>query len=129
MTKQLWTLAIWAMLLNGCASIMNGSYQNFKVATNNNFDVSNTRCNLSNYKGAWQALPNTTLVIHRDSNVLDIRCENANQVGTMAIQPDFQGIYLVNDLLFGAIISSLVDHYNNAFYQYTPIAAIDMQAK
>lgn len=101
----------------------------FKVVTNNNFDVSNTRCILSNYKGAWLAAPNTALIIHRDSNVLDIRCENANQIGMMIIRSDFQDIYLVNDLLFGAIISRLVDHYNNAFYQYTPIAAIDMQSK
>ena len=129
MGKCFLTPVIASILLGGCASMMNGSYQNLTVATNNNLDVANTRCSLSNYQGTWAAMPNTQVIIHRDSNTLDIRCENYTQVGTMVMQPDFQGVYLFNDMIFGAVISGFVDHYNNAFYQYTPLAAIDMRAK
>jgi hypothetical protein len=122
-------LAMLSSCLFGCASIFNSPYQDFKIVTNNNMDVGNTRCVLSNYRGSWLGHPDNTLIIHRDNNVLDIQCENYYQFGRLIITPDFQGLYLVNDVLFGAVITSLYDDYTGAFYQYQPISAIEMKAK
>jgi len=118
--------AILAVLLSGCAYIMNSSYQDFVVTTNNNQDTYNTRCVLSNYRGSWVAEPNTPLIVHRDNNTLEIRCDNLTQTGYAAVQPDFQGLYLIDDILFGLVLSSIFDDYTGAFYQYRPVSALEM---
>lgn len=129
MKKCLIAFILASALLNGCASILNGSTQNFKIATNNNFDVANTHCNVSNYHGSWDAIPNSQLIIRRDSNTLDIKCENSTQVGSISLQPDLQTIYLFNDIALGILIPIYLDIYNSAFYQYSPITAVDMVSK
>jgi hypothetical protein len=58
-----------------------------------------------------------------------LSCEKANQIGKTVVPPDFQDAYLVNVIPFGAIISRMVDDNQHAHYRYTPITAIDMQAK
>jgi hypothetical protein len=49
-------------LLSGCASMFQGSTQNFQVSTANDKNPENTRCSIVNEEGAWQTVPNSMVV-------------------------------------------------------------------
>ncbi len=116
--------------LTGCASMFQGTSQNITVATINDKNVTQTRCNIKNEEGAWTAAPNSAVSVHRDGNSMEIQCENELQNGLSHAEPDFNGGYFGLDLLLDlCTISCIVDGANNAFYQYPAFITVPMTEK
>ena len=75
-------IAIGALLLTGCASIVNGHNQSVSVkTTNKGADVSAAKCSLSNDKGVWYVSTPGSVTVHRSYGELALTC-------TMAGLPD-----------------------------------------
>jgi hypothetical protein len=111
--------------------MFDGSNQTVTVGMVNNANPkSNTNCSLINEEGTWITPPNAPVSIHRDGNPMTVRCESDQQVGQMAVSPNFKGGYLGLDLLLDlCIISCIVDGVNNSLYEYQPYIVVNMQDK
>jgi len=121
-----------AMTLSGCATVFDGSNQDFVVNTVGDKDPNDTRCTIVNEEGSWKGLPNSTMSIHRDGNQMTIDCENDTQEGVATLDPRFQAEWLLLDILWDACIltaSCIIDGVNNAFYEYPSSVSVDMQDK
>jgi hypothetical protein len=129
MAKISWI--IFSMLmLSGCAKLFEGSSQNITIATMNDALPDKTRCNMTNEEGAWTAVPNIAVSIHKDGNNLDINCNNDDQLGEAHVEPKFQGAYLGLNLLVDlCIISCWVDGISNSFYEYPTFIPVPMKTK
>jgi hypothetical protein len=127
-TKVLLFLNIF--VLSACATILQGENQNFTAITMNDKTPYKTQCQIKNEEGAWQTVPYKIVSIHRDGNPMDIQCRNNLQTGVTQLAPDFNGVYLLLDLLLDACIFSCpIDGVNNAFYQYPSFVTIPMNEK
>jgi hypothetical protein len=116
-----------SLLINGCATISNGDFQNVTISTPNNSAIEKTRCKVTNEEGEWLAAPEIPLGIHRDGNPMRVKCLNRGQSGTTSVSPEFDGEYVVLDLLLDlCVISCFVDGYNNTFYSYPTTISVPM---
>lgn len=122
-------LSVLLMILSGCATIFEGSRQDFTVTPINDASK-NTLCTARNEEGVWPNLmPFQATNIHRDGNTMSVVCENEVQKGVANVEPKFQGAYLVLDLLLDlCIISCIVDGVNNSFYDYPASVVVPMMS-
>ncbi|MGB4498907.1 MAG: hypothetical protein WBI40_09415 [Methylococcaceae bacterium] len=127
MFKKLSILAASVMMLTGCASMFQGSTQNFQVSTANDQNPENTRCSIVNEEGAWQTVPNSMVSIHRDGNNMQIQCNNTTQSGSNSADPNFSGGYFVLDLVGAGLIGLTIDGINNALYEYPSFVTVSMR--
>lgn len=121
---------IVSVMLSGCATIFQGSTQDFTPVTINDASKK-TLCAAKNEEGYWNNMfPMQATDIHRDGNTMTVTCENEKQKGTVTVQPKFQGAYLVLDLLLDmCIISCFVDGISNSFYDYPAATVVNMVDK
>ncbi len=130
--NKLITLLFFSTLLvfcTGCATIVEGPFQDFEVITTKDDHPENTVCILTNEEGAWRTLANKKHSIHRDENELNVECKNPSQIGNGKIKPAFQYEYLVFDLLIDlcfVVLSCVIDGATNAFFEYPPYIKIEM---
>ena len=123
-------LLLCTLLISGCASLINGTHQDFTVLTDKNTDVGATTCDINNEEGSWQTKPYRNVSIHRDGNLMHVVCENKSQAGANSVDSDFQVGYVVLDILLpGWIISGVVDGVNNAMFDYPNTINVDMADK
>jgi hypothetical protein len=117
----------FALLLSGCATMFEGSTQDFTVTPIHD-NSKNTLCTARNEEGVWpNIIPFQPTNIHRDGNTMNVVCENDTQQGISNVEPKFQGAYLVLDLLLDiCIISCTVDGINNSFYDYPASVVVPM---
>lgn len=130
-TKRAIVLGLsFGLPMSGCATMFNGSTQNFNVVTIDDKNPEKTRCTLQNEEGTWTAAVNSSVTIHRDGNQLDVKCENDLQVGLGDEVPKFNNGYLLLDVLldFG-IISGTIDGINNSLYEYPTLTNVYMKPK
>ena len=113
-----------SVFISGCATMSNGDFQNVTITTPNNSANEKTRCKVANEEGEWIAAPDIQFGVHRDGNPMTVTCQNSLQTGSTSVSPQFDGEYVVLDLLLDlCVISCFVDGYNNTFYAYpTPIS-------
>lgn len=128
--KKVILIASISLSLSGCATIFEGSTQDFTVTPINDTSKS-TLCIARNEEGVWpNIMPFQATNIHRDGNTMSVVCENDHQKGVTNVEPRFQGAYLVLDLLLDlCIISCPVDGINNSFYAYPASAVVPMLQK
>lgn len=124
-------LLLATFLLTGCATQANTAYQSISVSPVGIATNSDTICTLKNEEGEWKAPADTPVSIHRDGNIMDINCENANTKGSIKVEPEFEGGYLAMDILLVdlCLISCIIDGTNDAFYKYPGIIRIPMVKK
>jgi hypothetical protein len=116
-----------SLILSGCATLSNGDFQNVTITTPNNSAKEKTQCKVTNEEGEWTAVPDMQLNIHRDGNPMTVSCRNEDQAGTTSVSPQFNGGYVVLDILLDVcVISCFVDGYNNAFYEYPAPISVNM---
>ncbi len=128
--KKIIYAIVCAAFVSGCAGMIQGGSQNLTIATVNDKNADKTRCNIKNEEGAWNAVPDSAVSIHRDGNRMDIQCENDLQIGISHLEPKFDGGYLALDLVLDAcIISCIVDGISNSFYEYPQSAIVSMKEK
>ncbi|MFC6633462.1 hypothetical protein [Microbulbifer taiwanensis] len=121
-----------AFTLGGCATIFDGSNQDIMVSTLNDSSPESTQCQIRNEEGEWRVVANTTSVIHKDGNQLEVECENASQKGVGSASPSFQAQWLLLDLVWDACIltaSCIIDGATNAFYKYPSTVVVNMADK
>ncbi len=125
------SIATSVALLSGCASMFNGSTQQFSVSTSNDKLQEATHCTIVNEEGSWQVPPNQSTTIHRDGNVMSIQCDNQYQNGSNTVDSKFDGGYLLLDLLtgYGVCLGIAIDGINNAFYTYPSFISVAMLDK
>ncbi|MFA0812429.1 hypothetical protein [Microbulbifer epialgicus] len=134
MIKRIFTVCAFAgaFTLAGCATIFDGANQDIIVSTLNDNSPEQTRCNIKNEEGEWRVIANTTSVIHKDGNQLQVECENESQKGTGSASPSFQAQWLLLDLVWDGCIltaSCIIDGVNNAFYKYPSSVMVNMAEK
>jgi len=110
--------------------MFDSTHQNLTVTTFNDDFPNQTRCNIKNEEGEWISVPNIAVSIHRDGNIMVINCENDKQSGISNLDSDFQGEFLVLDLILDlCIISCWVDGISNSFYEYPSVVTVPMNDK
>jgi hypothetical protein len=125
MFKQI-SITVSVLLLAGCATMFNGTEQQLTVSTTGDKSQNSTRCHLANTYGSWNATPNTLTKIYRDSEPLQITCENDKQKGTASVTADYSGGLFALDLIGTGLIGIFVDSQNKSLYEYKTPASITM---
>jgi len=118
-------LSVNALLLTGCASIVNGESQPVSVTTPPTMGAT---CTLANDKGKWYInnTPGSTMV-HRSYNDLIVACEKQGfQPNTRHIKSTTKPMALGN-VFFGGFIGAGIDAADGAAYDYPPNIEIPMQ--
>ena len=117
-----------ALALTGCATLFQGTHQGVTLVATGHRQIDAT-CRLTNEEGSYTGALDTTVSVHRDGEPLTVVCEGEGHQGMVSVQPNFEGQYLVLDLLLDyCIISCIVDGVNNAFYSYPPTVFVPMRA-
>jgi hypothetical protein len=107
---------IFLCILNGCATIVNGTSQRISVETT---PIPGASCSLSNDKGKW-IIPYTPsyLIIHRSSQNLFVQCSKQGfSQAALEVNPNLNPLVLGNIFLAG-LIGIGVDLFDGAAYDY-----------
>lgn len=115
--KKLATISIIASMtaLSGCATIVNGRYQQVSVQT----QPPGARCILTNDKGQW--VVNSTpamLNIHRSMSDLQVTCEKPGYQTAMITAPSGVKPMILGNAVFGGVIGAGIDTVNGAGFHY-----------
>jgi len=121
--------AFGALLLTGCASVVNGHTQSLSVVTKSKgSDVQGAKCSLSNDKGVWYVTSPGSVNVHRSYGELTVSCTlNGLPDGTTAAKSSTTGAVFGNILLGGAIGAG-VDIATGAAYDYPNVIPVTMGA-
>lgn len=116
-----------AMLMSGCASIVNGTNQSLSVeARNKGEQVAGANCKLTNDKGTWFINSPGSATVHRSFEELAVRCEKEGIApGLVSVKSSTKGMAFGN-ILFGGLIGAGVDIANGAAYDYPALITVEM---
>jgi uncharacterized protein YceK len=106
----------WALLLSGCASIVNGTNQSVSV---HNGPITGSICTLENNKGRWY-IPHTpgSVTVHRSFGDLIVQCRKPGYtLGITHVKSKTKAMAFGN-LVFGGAIGAGVDMVDGAAYDY-----------
>jgi hypothetical protein len=107
-------IAVFTSLLTGCATIVNGRFQNVAVNT----QPPGAHCVLSNDKGQWQVTTPHIASVHRSANDLKIVCQKPGyRDSSDRIQSSAKKMILGN-AVFGGVLGAGVDAVNGAGFSY-----------
>lgn len=115
--KKLVTLSVIAsaIMLSGCATIVNGRYQQVAVQT----QPPGARCILTNDKGQWVVDSTPAMLnIHRSMSDLQVSCEKPGYRTTLQTAPSGVKAMILGNAVFGGIIGAGVDTVNGAGFHY-----------
>lgn len=116
MLSRLVVIALAAVTLTGCASIVNGTNQPVSVETGR---VKGATCVLENNKGKWYV--NSTpgsVTVHRSFNDLKVNCEKPGyKPASKSIASNTKAMVFGN-AVFGGVIGAGVDVANGSAYDY-----------
>jgi predicted metal-binding protein len=120
-------MAVSALTLGGCASIVNGQNQPVSVDTRQGADaIVGANCTLSNDKGTWYVTSPGSATVHRSSADLAIKCEkNGSNPGLSTVKSFTKGMAFGN-ILFGGIIGAGVDISTGAAFDYPSLISVQM---
>ncbi len=119
--------ALAAVLLTGCASIVNGQQQSVSVTTQGkDAELQGAKCSLSNDKGTWYLTSPGSASVHRSFNELKVSCAMAGQpVGSTAAKSSTTGAVFGN-ILVGGVIGAGIDVATGAAYSYPNLIPVTM---
>lgn len=113
-------LSAFALLVTGCASIVNDSTHPMKIETmteaNEVFD--GAECKLSNDYGTIEMKSGTTAQVRRSSKDLDIVCRHPEnpKAEARAISRANKGMY--GNIILGGGVGAIIDHSKGTAYTY-----------
>ena len=119
--------AIGALLLTGCASIVNGQNQSVSVVTRNQgAEVQGAKCSLTNDKGVWYLSSPGSVAVHRSFGELSVSCAMTGLPdGTVAVKSSTTGAVFGN-ILVGGVIGAGIDVATGAAYNYPNLIPVAM---
>lgn len=119
--------AFGALLLTGCASIVNGQNQSVSVVTRNQgTEVQGAKCSLSNDKGIWYVSSPGSVAVHRSYGELAVSCAMTGLPdGTAAVKSSTTGAVFGN-ILLGGVIGAGIDVATGAAYNYPNLIPVAM---
>lgn len=108
------------VMVTGCASITKDSYQRINVETYNekNEVVEDVYCVALNNKGQWKAKMPDTILAHRSSDNLKLKCKKeGEQDGVATLRSRVNG-NMFGNIIFGGGIGAIMDHASGKAYDY-----------
>lgn len=121
------TMAVSALTLGGCASIVNGQNQPVSVDTRQGGDsVVGANCTLSNDKGTWYVTSPGSTTVHRSAADLAIKCEKSGINPGLSTVKSFTKGMAFGNILFGGIIGAGVDISTGAAFDYPSLISVQM---
>ena len=119
--------AFGALLLTGCASIVNGQNQSVSVVTRNQgTEVQGAKCSLTNDKGVWYVSSPGSVAVHRSFGELAVSCAMTGLPdGTAAVKSSTTGAVFGN-ILAGGVIGAGIDVATGAAYNYPNLIPVAM---
>jgi hypothetical protein len=126
--KTIMAAAIFAMSLQGCASIVSGSTEPLSVETKSSTgdQITGAACKMTNDKGTWFVATPGTVPVHRSLNDLSVLCtKDGFQPASIVTPSTTKGIAFGN-ILFGGIIGAGVDASTGAAYDYPSLIPVLM---
>lgn len=121
------SLAVSALTLGGCASIVNGQNQPVSVDTRQGGDVVvGANCTLSNDKGTWYITSPGSTTVHRSAADLAIKCEKTGVNPGLSTVKSFTKGMAFGNILFGGIIGAGVDISTGAAFDYPSLISVQM---
>lgn len=116
-----------ALLLSGCASVVNGHNQSVSVTTKSQgVELSGAKCSMTNDKGVWYVTTPGSVSVHRSYGELTVNCASVGLPnGIAAVKSSTTGAVFGN-ILLGGVIGAGIDVATGAAYNYPNTIAIDM---
>ena len=113
-------VAIAAIGLSGCATIIQGTKQTMSVNTT---PVDGAKCELTNATGTWYVTTPGSVEVHKTKTDLKVACEKEGVgKGTMTVESHFGGTTFGNAIV-GGLVGVAVDAASGAnFYYHSPIS-------
>jgi hypothetical protein len=120
-------VAVMAVALTGCASIVNGNNQVISVETRHKGQqVVGATCTLVNPKGTFYVTTPGTVTIHRAYDDLNVKCEKDGlQPGLTNVKSSTKPMAFGN-IIFGGVIGAAVDAGSGAAYDYPTLISVIM---
>jgi len=118
------SIAVFASMTTGCASIVNGQNQPISVSTG---QAKGATCTLVNNKGKWY-VPSTpgSVTVQRSYKDLHIDCEKKGYAATeKKVASKTKGMAFGN-IIFGGVVGAGVDMADGAAYDYPNDIQLDM---
>jgi hypothetical protein len=117
------TVAVAAVGLSGCASIMKGSTQNIAITSP---PATGAHCTLTNPRGSWTVVTPGTVEVKRSKANIEIVCRREGfQDATAFIPSGFQN-WTTGNLLIGGVIGLGIDSATGATNDYPAAFAVPM---
>lgn len=117
------TVAIAAVGLSGCASIVKGSSQNIAISTP---PTTGASCTLTNPRGTWTVVSPGSVEVKRSKENIEINCKKDGFTDAKNFIPSgFQG-WTAGNLLIGGIIGLGVDSATGSINDYPSAFAVQM---
>lgn len=111
-------------LLSGCATIVDGRYQNVKLTSN----PSHANCSLYNNKGSWHVEETPqTVNVHRSMDPLVIACARQGYSRTVKRVPSRTKAMVAGNILFGGVLGGGIDAVDGAAFAYPGAINVDMK--
>ncbi len=106
---------IAVLSLNGCATVINGRYQQVSVQT----EPPGSYCVLTNNKGQWvvNSTP-ATIKVHRSMDNLHVSCQKQGYQSDVQSVPSHLAGAMVGNILAGGIIGVGIDAGDGSGYSY-----------
>lgn len=109
-----------AVLVTGCASVVNDSTQPMKVETRraDGTPVAGAECRLSNDYGAITVKSGDTAQVRRSSKDLDISCKDPANPDAIGRAISRANAGMAGNIIFGGAIGAIIDHNKGTAYTY-----------
>ena len=129
MRPLLLALSVFALLLSGCATVMEGSDQNINIQTLNCDDAVVT-CMVSNDDTAATVRPPGSVNVEKSSKPITVECANKDKsvTGRVLVDSGYETMGLGN-LLAGGIIGVGVDAATGAMWEYPSSVIVPLQCE
>jgi len=117
-------LAALGIAVSGCASIVEGTTQNFAVNTT---PKGGAKCTLTNSEGTWYVTTPGSAQVHKTKHDLDITCAlDGYKTAHQTISPHFNGA-TVGNVIAGGIIGIGIDAATGANFNYPGDTTLAME--
>jgi len=125
--KTLIFMVVATSLLNGCASIINGTSESVSVTTP---PAADAHCMLTNDKGTWYVNDTPgSVTVHRAYGDMHVTCHKSGcRPATTEIKSSTKGMAFGN-IIFGGLIGGGVDAADGAAYDYPQEIIVPMNCK
>ncbi len=126
-TSAILAVAIAAVSLTGCASIVSGTSQVVSVETlHQSGPIAGASCKLENDKGVYYVTTPGTVTVHRAYGDMNVKCEKAEMPAGMAVVKSATKGMMAGNILFGGFIGAGVDAASGAAYDYPTLFQVMM---